>query len=269
MRIGYVQTSPTFGAKERNFEEIERLLDARQSAGAIDLLVLPELFATGYTFTSRQEAEALSEEGDGPTATFLARLAARIGGVVVAGFAERSRGHLYNSSLIVDANGTLGTYRKMHLFNKETLWFDPGDSPPPVFEAAGARFGVMICFDWIFPETMRLLMLAGADIVAHPSNLVLPYCQAAMTTRCLENRMFAVTANRIGTERRGVDSFAFTGGSQIAAVDGSVLSAAPAAETAVDIVEIDPARAREKNINPYNNLTSDRRTGLYADLVRR
>ncbi len=267
MHIGYVQSSPSFGSKERNFEEIERLVEPRLSDGTIDLLVLPELFSTGYAFASRQEAVSLAEPADGPTASFLMRLAEKTGGFVVAGFAERDGEKIYNSSLIVDSGRTLGTYRKIHLFNKETLFFDRAGSPPPVFEVGEFRFGVMICFDWIFPETMRILMLGGADIVAHPSNLVLPYCQAAMKTRCLENRMFAVTSNRIGTETRGEDDFTFTGASQITAVDGRVLSSAPTDSTHVDTVEIDPKLARTKNINPYNNVATDRRTELYARLV--
>ena len=95
----------------------------------------------------------------------------------------------------------------------------------------------MICFDWFFPETARSLALLGADIIAHPANLVLPYCQKAMITRCLENRVFAVTANRIGQEKRGEDDFQFTGASQIISYDGKVLSSAPNDKIFVDFEE--------------------------------
>ena len=86
---------------------------------------------------------------------------------------------------------------------------------------------MIICFDWIFPEVCRNLALKGAQIMVHPSNLVLPYGQQAMVTRCLENRVYAITANRIGTETRGSDHFVFTGRSQITSVDGTILSSAP------------------------------------------
>lgn len=269
MNVGFVQTSPTFGEKERNFEEVRTLMASRADGANVDLLVLPELFATGYTFASREEAASLAEPADGPTADFLRALAATTGGIVVAGFAESDGGKLYNSSLVVRADAIVGTYRKMHLFNREKLWFDPGDRAPRVYEAAGVAFAVMICFDWLFPEVMRMLMLLGARVVAHPSNLVLPYCQEAMKTRCLENRMFAVTANRIGREKHGADEFYFTGASQITAPDGRVLSSAPAKERYVDVVTIDETAAASKKINPYNDLTEDRRVELYETLLKR
>jgi len=96
----------------------------------------------------------------------------------------------------------LGTYRKIHLFYKEKLYFAPGENPPKVFNVNGVNIGVMICFDWIFPETARTLSLQGAELIAHPANLVLPYCQNAMITRSIENRVFTATANRVGSELR-------------------------------------------------------------------
>ncbi|HUX20834.1 MAG TPA: nitrilase-related carbon-nitrogen hydrolase [Spirochaetia bacterium] len=269
MNVGYLQTSPVFGMKERNFEEVAGMVDAYTGARPIDLLVLPELFSTGYTFVSPEEAASLAEPADGPTAEFLRTIAAKTGGVVVAGFAERDGTRIYNSSLIVNAADRIGTYRKVQLFNKENLFFTPGDRAPEVYRFDDFTLGVMICFDWFFPETMRLLMLDGADIVAHPSNLVLPYCQEAMKTRCLENCMFSVTANRIGREARGEDRFYFTGASQITGPEGSALATAPAKEPFLEVVRIDPAAARNKKINPYNDLAANRRVDLYSKLVMR
>ena len=80
----------------------------------------------------------------------------------------------------------IDTYKKIHLFNRENLWFTPGDEAPKVYEIDGVKIGVMICFDWIFPETCRSLALQGMQVLAHPSNLVLPHCQSAMITRCIE-----------------------------------------------------------------------------------
>ena len=267
MNVGYLQTSPTFGRPRENFEQVERILARYDGPEPIDLLVLPELFATGYTFVSPEEAESLAEPAEGPTAAFLQSLAGKTGGLVVAGFAERDGNRVYNSSLVVNEHAVIGSYRKIHLFNKETLFFSPGESEPPVFTVGGIKIGVMICFDWYFPETMRILMLKGAQVVAHPSNLVLPYCQEAMKTRCLENRLFAVTANRIGREVRGDDDFLFTGSSQITALDGKVLSSAPAREISIDTASIEPEQAARKSINPYNDLIENRRVELYGELV--
>jgi predicted amidohydrolase len=108
--------------------------------------------------------------------------------------------------------------------------------------------------------------LLGADIIAHPANLVLPYCQNAMITRCLENRVFAITSNRIGVEKRGVDDFKFTGRSQITSYNGKVLSSALEAEEFVDIVNIDIKKTRDKNLNEYNNLFEDRRKEFYQNI---
>ena len=260
MNIGYVQTDPEFGSKEKNYRQIETMLRGIRA----DLIVLPELFATGYCFTSKREAEGLAEGLDGETTAFLESMARGTGAVVVGGFAERDGKRIYNASAMVCPSGLLGCYRKIHLFNKEKIWFSPGDQPPQVVEYNGGKLGMMICFDWIFPETARTLALLGADVVAHPANLVMPYCQKAMVTRCLENRVFAVTANRVGQESRGEDSFGFTGQSQITAFDGKVLSSAPKARKHSAVVGVDIRKARNKRINPYNDLFVDRREQLYG-----
>jgi predicted amidohydrolase len=121
----------------------------------------------------------------------------------------------------------------------------------------------MICFDWFFPETVRSLALLGAEIIAHPANLVLPYCQRAMITRCLVNRVFAITSNRIGSENRGDDHFKFTGGSQITSYNGEVLSSAPYDDTYIDVIEIDVEKAKDKKLNLYNDVIKDRRPEFY------
>jgi len=260
MKIGYVQTSPIFGEKTQNFEQVENLLRKTKA----DLIVLPELFATGYTFISKEEAESMAENVEGETAIFLMRLAKKTGAVVIGGFVEKDGNQIFNSSMIVSSNEVLGTYRKLHLYYKEKLWFSPGNKPLEIFEVKKIKIGVMICFDWFFPETIRSLALLEADIIAHPANLVLPSCQNAMITRCLVNRVFAVTSNRIGNEARGEDSFTFTGGSQITSYNGAVLSSAPKDKPHIDFVKIDVKQARDKNLNKYNNIIKDRRTELYS-----
>jgi len=259
MKVGYIQTSPIFGEKDKNFEDIEKIVPKLQA----DLIVLPELFAIGYTFVSKEEAISLAEDYDGETANFLIKIAKMTKGAIVGGFIEKEGGKIYNSAMIITEKGVLGVYRKIHLYYKEKLWFSPGDKPLCLFNVNGVKIGIMICFDWIFPETTRTLALLGADLIAHPANLVLPYCQKAMVTRCLENRIFAVTSNRIGEENRGPDNFKFTGGSQITAYNGDVLSSAPKDEIFVDIVDIDIYQARNKQLNDFNDLIKDRRIEFY------
>ncbi len=259
MKIGFIQNSPRFGDKVRNFDQTNELANGINA----DLIVLPELFATGYTLVSKEETQYLAETVDGMTANFLKQLSVKTGAIIVGGFIEKENNRIYNSAMMVFGDQVIGTYRKIQLFNREKLWFSPGDKPLEVFELNGMKIGMMICFDWMFPEVMRSLVLKGAQVIAHPSNLVMPHCQNAMVTRCLENRVFAVTANRIGRETRGEDDFTFTGRSQITCVNGNVLSTAPVAETAARTIAIEIHHADNKSINPHNDLIKDRRPDFY------
>jgi len=259
MKVGYIQNSPVFGEKDSNFAQIEELIKNVKA----DLIVLPELFATGYTFISKEEAINMAEDGNGITSQFLQKISQKTNAIVVGGFVEKEGPKTFNSAMIVSGNEVIGIYRKIHLYYKENLWFSPGDQPFKIHEINDVKIGMMICFDWIFPESVRSLAHLGADVIAHSANLVLPYCQKAMLTRCLENRVFAITANRIGTEKRGEDNFIFTGGSQITSARGEALSSAPKNEIFLDIVEVDINQARGKALNIYNDIFKDRRPNFY------
>jgi predicted amidohydrolase len=264
--VAAVQTHPIFGDLTGNRDRAAQLVRANDA----HLYVLPELFDTGYLFADRDELSSLSEPfSGGSTVEFLCALSKETNSVIVAGFAEADGEKLYNSAAICDHGRRLACYRKIHLFNTEKKIFDPGDTPPPVIETSVGRLGPMVCFDWIFPETMRCLALGGAQIIAHCANLVLPYCQEAMVTRTLENRVFAVTANRIGTDDRAGDCFTFTGGSQITAFDGKKLACADGTTEMVITSEITPTLADEKSLNPFNHLMNDRKPHLYTALTNR
>ena len=269
MIISLVQTSPHFGDTAGNLDTAEAVVGETNA----DLVVLPELFATGYLFESTSDAHALAESiPDGPTVRRLERWARETGSTIVAGVAERvttgTQERLYNSAVVVTPNGWLGTYRKTHLYSEETLHFSPGDSGFRVWTATDRRgtsyrLGVMVCFDWIFPESARALALAGADIVAHPSNLVLPHCPDSMPVRALENGVFTATANRVGTETNSRGSLTFIGRSRICSPRAEVLAEAPRDAPAVVSAEIDPRMARDKRLNPYNDKLESRRPEHY------
>ena len=255
-----MQTDPIFGEIKKNQKQIEELLGEREA----DLWVLPELALTGYEVRGRAESLELSEEiPDGPTSKWIRGLCSDRNCYMVIGLIEREGKQVYNSSVFMGPHGEIGRYRKVHLFDRETERFDPGDIPFNVYDIGIARVGVMICFDWRFPEVMRTLTLRGAQIVAHPSNLVLPFCQAAMVTRCLENTVFAATANRIGTEDRDGRSVSFTGRSVIMGTQGEHLASGSISSADVLTVEIDPKLADSKTINPYNDTLATRRTEFY------
>jgi len=265
-RIGFFQFYPEFGKAKKNVETIVGALETVEA----DLMVLPELALTGYSFRDRREALAMAE--DPSTSNSLAALAdlcQRRDFHLVVGFAERQGERVFNSALLIGPGGVQSTYRKLHLFDREKDCFDPGDLPLSVVEVRGIRVGMMICFDWVFPEIARVLALQGAEVLCHPANLVLPYCQKAMTTRCLENRIFAVTANRYGREVRSREEITFTGRSQITAPDGSVLVRAPVDADSLTIMTINLEASRDKHLTDRNHLFHDRRPAFYAALCRK
>ena len=186
---------------------------------------------------------------------------------VVTGFAERSAEKIFNSALVIGSDGVLHTYRKLHLFDMEKEYFDPGDTPLETIALGGAKIGIMVCFDWAFPEVARVLALQGADLICHPSNLVLTYCQESMITRCLENSVFAVTANRFGSDIRPGGTLTYTGQSQIVAPDGSLVYRAKSGGEELYIAGIDVREARDKWMTPRNELLEDRRPEYYNDLI--
>ena len=259
MRAAAVQFEPVFGDVEEN---VRRLADLIKPVDA-DLFVMPELALSGYLFESIAEAEDLSQSRDSGVFDRLAAVARAKDAALIVGFAERADDGLYNSSLLMAPDGRREVYRKIQLFNTEKEVFLPGNRAPSVVEIAGVKLGMMICFDWIFPEVARSLALLGADILCHSANLVLPYCQDAMVTRSIENRVFAITANRVGTENRAGLALTFTGQSEIVTPRGRILGRAPVTGETVLVHEIDPAEARDKQITPRNNIHDDRRTDLY------
>ena len=188
---------------------------------------------------------------------------------VVSGFAEKRRDKCFNSPVLIGPEGLIHVCRKIHAFLHEKEWFDPGDTMPQTFLIKGARVGMMVCFDWAFPEVARALALRGADIICHPSNLVLAHCQSAMLTRCLENGVFAVTANRFGMDKRPHGDLKFTGRSQIVGPGGILLHRGPPQRQELYVTEINAAEARNKHITKLNDLLGDRRPEMYVDLVDR
>jgi predicted amidohydrolase len=269
IKAAFVQTKPVFGRVKENVEAAVRQISRLRMDGGV--VVLPELFSTGYQFRSRAEARRHGEDArKGYAPQRLAETAAKYGLYIVAGMAERAGGaggagdKVYNSSVLVGPKGVIGVYRKAHLFWNELNIFSKGNTRFRVHDIGGARVGMMICFDWFFPEAARTLALKGAEIICHPSNLVLPYCPQAMITRCLENRVFAVTANRVGVEERARGTrLKFIGSSQVVSPRGEILVRASRGRTGAKVVEIDTELARRKDVTPLNDALRDRRPGLY------
>ncbi len=264
MRIGYYQFRPLFGKVEKNLSKVLTALEGIEA----EIIVLPELAFTGYYFEDRQEAYDLADD---VTSSFiindLTELCRENDFHIVTGFTERFLDKCYNSAVLVGPDGLEHTYRKLHLFNEEKNIFDMGDKPLQIHHVRGVNIGIMVCFDWAFPEVSRTLTLQGADIICHPSNLVLTFCQETMLSRCLENRVYAVTANRYGTDSRPQGDLKFTGKSQVVAPGGELLHRAASQKDEIFIVDVDIEKARDKSITALNDLIGDRRPEFYKSLA--
>lgn len=263
-KIGFFQFAPRFGQVKENLSSVLQAL-AHTDA---DLIVLPELPFTGYLFENRTELFGLAESPtQSATLDVLSELCAKKDFFLVTGFAEKADSRLFNSAVLLGPSGVLHVYRKLHLFNTEKEYFDPGDTALQVREIRGVKIGMMVCFDWAFPEVSRVLALQGAEVICHPSNLVLTFCQETMRARCIENGLYAVTCNRHGTERRPRGELTFTGQSQVMGPKGDMIVRAASDQNELAVVEIDVKKARDKSITERNDLLSDRRPEFYRALV--
>jgi len=262
LKIGFIQFAPFLCDLDATMEKLDRLLVGLKKA---DLIVLPELCNSGYRFMDRDQAWDSSEEiGQSRFISYLTAKCREADLFIVSGFNERGGSHLYNSAVLVGPEGFVGKYRKYHLFMNEKDYFQPGDKGLPVFNTGKLKVGILICFDWVFPEVWRILALKGADIICHPSNLVLPgKAQRAVPLHAMTNRVFIVTANRVGTE----GDLTFTGRSIIADPEGKVIVEGSETGEEIRIREINLNLAREKMITPRNHLFQDRRPELYRELV--
>lgn len=265
MKVGFLQFKPLFGQVESNLDKLSTMIE---KAPDFDLLVLPELANSGYVFTSKDELMKASEIiPNGSFVEKLSELTKSRNSVIVCGICERKGEYYYNSSVLIGPDGFVGKYQKIHLFDREKLFFQPGNGPLKSIEVKGMKIGMLVCFDWLFPEATRVLALEGINILAHPANLVLPYSQTAMLTRSIENGIFTITSNRIGTEENGGIELTFTGKSQITSPKMELLASAEVNTEEIRIVEIDLELAQNKWLNERNNVLLDRRSKLYSKLL--
>lgn len=261
MRLAVYQGPGVSRSPEDNREIMARV--ARESAERdCDLLMFPELFASGYNIGERMLD--LAEPADGPTAEALAAAARESGIAILAGYPERSGDAVYNSAMLIAPDGGhLANARKTHLFGAmEKRLFTPGGALT-VASLGELRIGILICYDVEFPEAVRELALQGAELIAVPTALMHPFDRVAqwlLPVRAFENQVFVAYANRCGRE----GDIEYCGLSCIIAPDGSELARAKKAEELL-IADIDPAAfAQARSDNPY---LIDRRPELYHSLV--
>lgn len=273
IRVACIQYEPRIGDLSANLARTLELIREAASQGAA-LVVLPELANSGYVFELREEAFRCAESlPDGACAKAWAEIAKELHLHIVAGIAEREGHRLFNSALVAGPDGFIGTYRKLHLWDRENLIFEPGNLGLPVFDTKFGRIGVAICYDGWFPETFRSLAINGADIVCVPTNWVpMPNqnpSREAMANilhmaAAHSNAIFIACADRIGTER----GQSFEGQSLIVGPSGWAI-AGPASRDAEEIlcasVNLSTARS-SRQLNGFNQLLRDRRTDVYGVL---
>ena len=266
LNLAVVQFTPRFGEKEDNLARMTAMVSDIDA----DVIVYPELATTGYLFESPGELASLAEEAAGCSFRLLQDLADEKNAVVAAGFAEKDASSFYNSCmLVIPGKAEPVIYRKTHLFYKEILIFEPGDTgffvvPIP---SKDVTIGPMVCYDWRFPESARILALQGADLLVCPSNLVTEAWQVVMPARALENKVYLAVANRAGHEKRGDEEMVFKGMSAIYDYNGQAIETAGQIEDEVLLTAIVPEQTRDKSFNSINNVFSDRKPHHYSSLT--
>jgi predicted amidohydrolase len=273
VKIACCQIEPHVGQKEGNVDKTIRFAKEAANHGA-RIILLPELANTGYVFETREEAFGLAEVVPGGETSRRWEEFARDRGVyLTAGIAEREGSQLYNSSVLIGPDGFIGSYRKLHLWNREKLFFEPGDLGLPVFHTPLGRMAMYVCYDMWFPEITRIYALQGVDLILNVTNWVTG-SEAERDSRvteavCVANAhlssVFIAAADRIGVER----GQSFLGRSMIASPTGEVI-AGPASFDGEEIIyaECNLAEARtRKRRTRLNHVIHDRRTDVYDVLL--
>ncbi len=245
MKIALIQQQPTADLA-RNTQRGLAALEEAATAGA-DLVVYPELAFTPFYPQHRAGPNALdlAEPIPGPTTDVFQEAARRHGVVVVLNLYERAREHAFDTSPVIDADGSLlGRTRMMHITDYEGFYeqgyYTPGDTGAPVYDTAAGRIGVAICYDRHYPEYLRALALGGADLVVVPQAGALGewpagLFEAELQVASFQNGYFMALANRVGQE----DVLEFAGGSFVTNPFGQVVAQAPEQEEVILYADLD------------------------------
>jgi 5-aminopentanamidase len=269
-RFAAAQFEPQLLDKSTNLENILNLVDEAAQQN-VDLIVFPECSLTGYTLTP-EEAQTLAEPENGPSARLLLEKSRTVGMRIAIGMLEKDEhGNLFNAAFLFGPTGLEGSYRKTHLpmLGVDRYLMQGAEIPAPIETPLG-RLGMLICYDLRFPEPLRVLALAGAQVVLLPTNwpeAASLYPEFMLQSRAAENRVFIVAANRVG-EERGTH---YLGRSVIVSPEGSILAEGSTSQTELLLADIQPARADQKKLifvpGEYElDLIHDRRPDLYQSL---
>jgi predicted amidohydrolase len=267
MRITIVQSFPKYADTASNLAFIHRTIDSVKT----DLLVFPELATSGYFFTEKSQliphALIWNESSE---LLHIQERATETNTIIVIGFPEKERDTLYNSAgIFMPDESQSRVYRKTHLFYKEHLIFEQGNTGFFCVHDVknDCKIGIMICYDWRFPEAARTLALQGADVIVCPSNLVTTLSGKVFPARAIENRVYVVVANRVGEESLDGETLLFRGESAIYDYLGERIAMASFGNEEIIHAEINPQETRNKAFNSVNDIFVDRRPEMYYSSV--
>ena len=273
MRIALIQQHATH---DRN-DNLQRGLQALEEAasGGADLVCYAELaFEPFYPQRPAEgDPRSLAQEVPGPVTEAFSERAAELGVGVVLTLSERDGDLCFDSSPVIDADGSLlGRARMVHITDypcfHEQGYYAPGNTGAPVFDTRIGKVGVSICYDRHYPEYMRALALAGAELVVVPQAGAVGewpdgLYEAELRVAAFQNGYFTALCNRVGVE----ECLEFAGESFVCGPDGRVLACAPTGEdhilsTDIDLSEVTVSHARKLFLR-------DRRPELYAEWLSR
>jgi len=269
MRIALIQQHATDDRDDNLRRGLQALEEA--AAGGAELVCYAEL--AFEPFYPQQPAvgdpKGLAQEVPGPVTEAFSALAADTGVVVVLNLYERDGEHCFDSSPVIDADGSLlGRTRMVHITDypcfHEQGYYQPGDTGAPVFITRVGKIGVSICYDRHYPEYMRALALAGAELVVVPQAGAVDewpegLYEAELRVAAFQNGYFTALCNRVGAE----ECLDFAGESFVCGPDGRVLARAPQGEDHILFADIDLAEAADSHARKL--FLRDRRPELYAD----
>jgi predicted amidohydrolase len=243
--IAGVQMEPKIFEKENNLERIINLSREAHKKGA-RLVVFPECALTGYIFFNLQEAQPMAEAIPGPSTDRIQKICKELDFLVLVGLIEKEGNECFNSAVLIGGEGVIGKYRKIHLpFLGLDRFVKRGDIPFKVYDTKLGKLGWVICYDQSFPETIRILAIKGAEIVALLTNWpegVEATSRYIVPARAVENRINYIAVNRVGRER----GFRFIGESKIIDYSGKILAEASSDREEILYAEVDLEKAREK-----------------------
>lgn len=271
MKIGIAQIDIALNDKSSNLNKCEKWIQQAQQAG-VEILVFPECTLTGYVYKSREEAMQVAETVPGDLSANVIKLCAKYQITVVLGLLEKDQGVLYNTALLIDPKGIIGKYRKTHLIYLGVDRYTTNGDNIAVFDLPQGKVALLICYDMRFPEAARVAALQGAQVILSPTNLpqgAEVYANFINQTRACENRVFLVSANRVGVER-GVQ---FIGKSQIIGTGGQILAqgSPDAEELLIADVAMEQALIKKTVNSPGEyeyDIFNDRQPALYKEVIK-